>query len=320
MMRPFKSNLKQIMDEFVAFRKMEGKWNDGYQRTLQCFDNLCFSKFADCTLPTQEMIDIWCQLRTTETSNSGRGRMFPVLDLAQYTNDRQLTSIRIPNIPKLKKCTHIPHFITDEEAKRLFDVCDRIVPGPKCPKDVGYAWKMAVPVFFRMMFSTGMRPKEILNLKREWVDLDTGAVNVKVSKGNGHHYVALHPSMISLLKRYDQAVQKRFPDRIYFFHNPVNQKYTVHWVDNNFRKFWDIANPGIYAIAYDFRHTYAIRNINRMSNGLEIRKEMAYLSKSMGHWSIESTKRYFALTPIMNTILEEKESQDLGEILSGIKL
>ena len=53
------------------------------------------------------------------------------------------------------------------------------------------------------------------------------------------------------------------------------------------------------------RHNYAITNINKWTNqGVNFTDNLYYLSKSMGHTTIESTKYYYSLVPAISNIIE----------------
>lgn len=76
--------------------------------------------------------------------------------------------------------------------------------------------KITCPVFFRLLYSSGIRTTEARYLKREDVDLEHGVLNIRKSKGYDQHYVALHKSMTELLKQYDKMAESIRPDRTYF--------------------------------------------------------------------------------------------------------
>lgn len=70
---------------------------------------------------------------------------------------------------------------------------------------------------------------------------------------------------------------------------------------------------------YDFRHNYAIRNINKwICTGFEFDDKLLYLSKSMGHRDIESTKYYYSLVPGLADILEDKTNADFEDIVPEV--
>lgn len=68
-------------------------------------------------------------------------------------------------------------------------------------------------------------------------------------------------------------------------------------LEYEFHKVWDSISTA-KAVPYDFRLNYAIMNINAwIGKGFEFHDKLLYLSKSMGHTSLESTKYYYALVP-----------------------
>ena len=67
------------------------------------------------------------------------------------------------------------------------------------------------------------------------------------------------------------------------------------------------------------RHHYATENINRWVNeGFGFNAKLFYLSKSMGHSVLESTKYYYSLVPGMADILEEKTGMDFESIIPEV--
>lgn len=132
-------------------------------------------------------------------------------------------------------------------------------------------------------------------------------MNIQESKGYDQHYIVLHDSMLELMRKYDAAVDTIMPEREYFFPSSRNGHYNCGWVVNNFNQIWRKATPTSHATAYDFRHNYAIMNINRwVGQGFEFHDKLVYLSKSMGHSKLESTRYYYSIVPALAQVLDEK--------------
>lgn len=145
-----------------------------------------------------------------------------------------------------------------------------------------------------------------------------GILNIRYSKGHAQHYVVLHNSMLELLKIYDTAIRKQYPHRAYFFPARGNSFHTRKWVQTNFRELWNKYNSS-HATAYELRHHYAIENINRWTDeGFGFDAKLLYLSKSMGHKTLESTKYYYSLVPGLADILEEKTGMDFESIVPEV--
>ena len=79
------------------------------------------------------------------------------------------------------------------------------------------------------------------------------------------------------------------------------------------------ANPTVHAISYDFRHNYATFNINKWVDlGFNFYDKLYYLSKSMGHCSVEHTKYYYSIVPRMSEILEDKSGASFEELVPEV--
>ena len=264
-------------------------------------------------------MDEWCRKRETETNTSCRTRTGVIRSFIHYLRERELTTVEPALAPKPEGRTYIPHSFTEEELRRFFHECDRIIP---LRPELKYKMKkITCPVFFRLLYSSGIRTTEARYLKREDVDLEHGVLNIQKSKGYDQHYVALHESMTELLKQYDRAAESIRPNRTYFFETPNGKFYSRQWVTQTFQCLWEKANgKQNKAVAYDLRHNYAVININRwVDDTFEFDQKLHYLSKSMGHSSIESTLYYYSITPCLANILLEKTEKRFNELLPEVE-
>ena len=175
--------------------------------------------------------------------------------------------------------------------------------------------KLVVPVIYRLLYSSGIRTTEARLLRTIDVDLQYGVLNIRHSKGADQHYVALHSTMVSLLGQYDEAIRLLHPGREFFFPSYSGAQMCQSWITNNFRKLWYKYNTAT-AVPYEFRHHYAITNIN-MWNGLgsDFLAKFHSLSKSMGHTKLQSTRYYYSLVPAMSDLLLERTGSDFDRII-----
>lgn len=316
-MRELRSFLAPHMQAFMRFRKASERWHADYEDDIFAFDRHCADNYPDAARLEQEMVDGWCRKRDTESNNACWNRTNAIVGLVRYMRERGLTDVADPERPKKERDTHVPYALSEEELQRFFSACDTVPV--KIPNKVTLTQKLTVPVFFRLLYSSGMRPIEARELAVGDVNLGEGVVDIKRSKGYDQHFVVLHDTMLELMRRYDDAIRKLYPQRAYFFPADANKHHTRQWVDNNFRQAWDRANNSPGAIPYDLRHHYAIENINSwVGLGLSFDDKLLQLQRSMGHASQESTKRYFALVPLMYDILEELSGDSMDWILPEV--
>lgn len=314
-MRVFKSFLTPHIESFIKFRKISERWNDKYEQLLHHFDDYCATFYPDSTDLSQEMVDKWCKQRDTENNSSCRKRIYVIINFVNYLRARDKSYVDSPVLPKSERSTYIPHAITEYELINFFNACDSLLNGYTLKERFR---KIIVPVFFRLLYSSGIRVTEARLLRTVNVDLLNGVLDIQYTKGYNQHYVVLHDSMTSLLKQYDAAISKLCPDREFFFPSPNGKNYSKGWLSINFRQLWSKAN-NTHAVAYDFRHHYAINNINKwIGLGFEFDDKLLNLSKSMGHCDIEGTKYYYSLVPALADILEDKTNADFEYIVPEV--
>lgn len=294
-------------------------WNEVYSQTLLYFDRYCAENFPGMEGVTQEMVDGWFTQRPTENKRSLVSRCQSVMRLLEYMADRGMTTVTKPDMPPVPPKTHIPHAFSEEELRRFFCRCDDNVK--TAPDQDSRFIALSVSVEFRLLYSSGMRPTEARLLRRENVDLSGGIINVKETKGNQQHYVAMHGDTAQLLRDYDAVASKQFPSRAVFFPmNPKNPDIPISpdMLDYHFHKVWDSVNNSL-AVPYDFRHNYAIENINSwISSGFEFHDRLVFLSKSMGHSSLESTKYYYSIVPALADILLKTTEAGFDELVPEV--
>lgn len=313
-MSEFISSIAPLMRAFVAFRKASGRWNEAsYKVNLNLFGKYCDKHFPNVSELSQDMVDSWCAQRETEANNSCRSRIYPVVSFIRYLRKRGMTAVTEPTVPRKEPSDYIPHAFTEAELQKFFTACDSISADP--PTEEQLSRRITVPVFFRLLYSSGIRTNEARTLMREDVDLDSGVVDIHYSKGHTQHYVVLHDSMLLLMRQYDDAIDKMYPNRVYFF--PARKRnggfHRASWVQRNFHKMWRQHNCG-YVVPYELRHNYAIENINGwMGVGFDFNAKLLYLSKSMGHSVLESTKYYYSLVPGLADIIEAQT--DEGDVI-----
>ena len=309
---------EELVRSFADWRYALGYGSDEDLSTLSSFDSYCARERPGSCEITQEMVDEWCAPRPTEKdANSTRARIYPVVRFVRYLRARGLSDLRDPEIPRAVPSAYVPHAFTDEELSAFFAACDDWPMGMGRPSNRNL--KITVPVFFRLLYSSGIRTTEARLLGRGDVDLESGVLDIRRSKGRHQHFVVLHDSMLELMRRYDSAIAGMYPDRAYFFPKNVEEGRTADWVCRVFNEAW--ARVGAdRATAYELRHNYAIENINSwVGMGFDFHDKLVYLSKSMGHCDLENTKRYYALAPALSDVLDDRSGRGFDDIVPEVR-
>lgn len=319
-MSAFNSSFSELFDSFVKFRKASNRWNEAsYGVNLDLFDKYCLEYYPNETILTQDMIDSWCRQRPQESNNGCISRIYVIVSLVDYLQERNLAAVSRPAIPTAKKRLYIPHDFTKDELTLFFQACDNYKPfNFRTASHLNI--KYTLPVFFRLLYSSGMRTTEARLLRRTDVDLETGVVNIANTKGFEEHYVVLHDSMLELMRQYDSVINELYPERIYFFPNSGKGFHSRSNIARYFRMMWKQVSTAT-AVPYELRHNYAIENINRfVDKGMSFDDNMIYLSKSMGHTSVDITIRYYYhLVPSLSEVLQQHTEVGFNELIPEVE-
>lgn len=300
------SFLSDAIEGYVKYRKASGRDSHSYIKNVILFDHFCAREYPGQTELTQEIVDKWCRQRPSECTNSCVSRVFPVLDFIKYMNKRGMTKIALPKIPRSVPRTYMPHPFTHEELKRFFNACDNIRLRRVM---LAAIQRITLPVFFRLLYSSGMRTTEAILLECNDVNLENGVVSIRHGKGYDQHYVVLHDTMLALMRTYDERIAELVPQRKVFFPTQDDKPHPPVWVTYHFRVLWQSCNSS-HAIPYELRHNYAIENINSWTHqGFAVHDKLLALSKSMGHKQIESTLAYYSLTPAISDIIAYTDNE-----------
>jgi integrase len=224
-----------------------------------------------------------------------------------------------PGIPG-KLIRYVPHIFTDQELQAFFAEIDRCAVSPYSP-----ARHLVIPVFFRVLYCCGLRSSEARLLKVEDVDLETGKLTIRQSKGNKDRNVMLSEEVLNLCRVYHSKVSRIFPDRVAFFPNQCGQYYYRSHIDYWFHLFWDktgIANSssGNPPRVHDFRHAFSVKRLNLwVQEGKDLNAYLPYLSMYLGHAHLTETDYYLHFVPEFFPLFKEKTLEKCAHLIPEVK-
>jgi integrase len=223
------------------------------------------------------------------------------------------------NIPN-KQIRYQPHIFTEDELKAFFLSID------SCKPSVGSPLRhYVIPVVFRLLFTCGLRSSEARLLETGDVDLSTGKIFIKKSKGWEARVVYVCDDMLDLLRRYDNIADDIYPNREAFFPNQLGSFYSKSTIWLWFREFWDVLPEaakvsGNKPRVHDFRHTYCVYRLNDwVKNNKDVNALYPYLSEFVGHSNFADTDYYLTLSESFYPEFNRRISKSNKAILPEVK-
>lgn len=306
MKKAYVSRLASYIKSFVEFKHSLGWKYETGEFYLREFDRYHAENESEIA-SLKEIIKRWVTLRDTESSNTQHVRVSPIREFGKFLHSSGYSdSYVIPKKVCQKQSRTMPHFFTDNEIVRFFNLCDTLYP-----RKENIVRHLVLPMYYRLLYCCGVRTCEARLLMRENVNLNNGYIDILHSKGPKDRRIFLPEDLVSLYIKYDAIINNIFPDRMYFFPIKSNACYQSQSIGQNFIKIWkaaDLGNEsGSKARAYDFRHHFAFSNLNRwIEEGTDVNSMLPYLMRYMGHSCLESTFYYLHLVPEFFATFSEK--------------
>ena len=317
----FISRLGALIDDFIHLKRASGYPYESSARILHYFDVLAAEKFPNEPTVTKEMCAMWLNFKPGEHPNGLQKRITPIRQLSKYLKGLGYDAYVIPGRIPAKQIKYEAHIFTAMELKAFFNAIDHCPLSPFSPTR-----KYVIPVIFRLLYCCGLRSSEARLLKKEDIDLVTGKITVRESKGWKARIVYMNGELLELCGEYDSIIESIFHERHVFFPNKDGDYFSKATIDQWFHEFWDILpeskiKMGNSARVHDFRHSYAVHRLNQwVRNGQDINALYPYLSEYMGHSQYADTDYYLSLIeefyPEMEKRLSALNDGILPEVLT----
>ena len=297
MSNEYSSVFAPYISGLVATKRAVGYTYETTEFYLHDFDNHC-SLHAECKSLSRELVLEWAMAKDGENPRTHQARISPIRELGKHMQSLGVSdAFVLPSCLSRKVERYVPHFFTTKELAAFFMACDNLKP-----QGATRARHLVLPVFFRLLYCCGLRTCEARTLRVENVDRQNGQIDIIESKGWRSRRIPLPQDLLELFRIYDVRMSKIYPGRIYFFPTTRSKCYHRTSVSQVFRKIWNAAGLergcGNPPRAYDFRHHFALSNLNRwIAAGIDVDSRLPYLSRYMGHSCLQSTDYYLHLVP-----------------------
>jgi integrase/recombinase XerD len=244
---------------------------------------LFLEKFQDYKepkeIPTEE---IKCWLLEAKTINTRKQKLCAIKSFYELTIGMPA---KISKIPYPKKERKLPIVLAQDEIQAMFNVCDNIKH----------------KVILAILYSTGMRSSELINLRWRNIDRKRMIINIIAGKGKKDRQVMLSKELIPLLTNY----WYKYKTTDYILAGQFTEKYSKKSVGEVIKQL--AKKAGINKRAY----THLIRHCS-FTHLVEAGTDINLIQKLAGHSSVKSTLIY---THISDNIISKINSP-----LNNIKL
>jgi integrase/recombinase XerD len=316
---PFKEHIRS----YVELKRSVGYKYIIEAEHLKRFDTFTLGKYKFTANLTKEIVLNWCNKKPYEAQANQNTRASIIRQFSKYLDSIGVGAYIIPKGYYPKERQYVPHIYTDEELKHFFAETEKCHFNSECPYR-----HLIMPIFFRMIYTCGLRVSEIRLLKVVDININTGILTINHSKKDNSRLVPITGLLIKRCCDYSAIVHQYSNPDDYYFPALGGKPMTIGNVYKNFRKFlWRAGishrGRGHGPRIHDFRHTFAVHCLKKWS---EQKKDLLVylpiLKTYLGHDSFEETAYYLRLTadvfPEITLKLETLYPDLIPELAGGI--
>ena len=282
---------KDIGPLYIEYKKSLGYDCVSELGELKRLDKFFFDEGIDEVKLTKEMVEKYGMLRENESPKTQAKRLSVLKQFAIYLQKMGYSNVYVHHIKTSKSDSKFKPFIySKQNLNMIFEYLD------KHQYDTNSIYNCVLPVLIRILYGTGLRKNEAINLKHTDVDLDKKIITVYNGKKKVTRIVPISESLASTCEVYKEKFAK---NNIYFLCDLNKQQVSKH-ITEYFQKILkklEILRPdGTPPRLHDFRFTFAVTALEKMNKeGQDLYTTLPILCKFLGHKTIESTEYYLLL-------------------------
>lgn len=292
----YRSVLKKEFQDLVDLKRALGFTYEAEASAFRRIDLFFIeNKLSEKYIP-KELCGLWCRKRSYESVSNQASRISAMRVFCRYLNDMGISAYMPPKGLTKKTARYDAHIYTDEELKRFFAAVDK---SQSVPSECPYRGD-TMPVFFRILYTSGMRVSELRLARIRDINLTEGYITVHEAKNHKERLIPIHPYLTDRCLELKEKIHPASPDDEYFFMIRPGQPMPLVNVYRNFRRYLEnagIPHTGHGPRVHDFRHTYCVNLLRKWTDeGKDLMAYLPYMRTILGHEGFEETAYYLKLT------------------------
>lgn len=316
----YNSIFQQEIRDLIELKRALGFSYEAEAGSLRRIDTfLCRNALSEKYI-TKELCDLWCKKRTYETVTNQASRISTMRVFCRYLNDIGIPAYIPPKGITKKRTRYDAHIYTDEELQNFFDAVDK---GRSVPDSCPYRSDV-MPVFFRILYTSGMRVSELRLARIRDVNLEKGYIHVLEAKNHKERLIPIHPLLMLRCRELKEKIHATSPDDEYFFMILPGKPMTLGNVYKNFRRYLEqagISHTGKGPRIHDFRHTYCVNLLRKWADeGKDLMAYLPYMRTMLGHESFEETAYYLKLTAERFPYIKKRMKESFPDLIKETEI
>lgn len=314
----FKSVFRKEFQDLILLKRALGFKYQAEAGSFMRLDRFFIENDLTEKMISKELCSLWCRKRSYESETNHAVRVSTMRVFCTYLNDIGIAAY-IPVHGLTKRCPQYDaHIYSDDELKRFFSEVDKSISLPDiCPYR-----SQVMPVFFRILYTSGMRVSELRLLKICDFNLEDGYIIVRGAKNQKDRIVPVNKDLIKRCRELKESIHSDSEENEYFFKLRPGEPMSLGNIYKNFRRYIDnagITHTGKGPRVHDFRHTYCVNLLRKWSDeGKDLMAYLPYMKTMLGHESFKETAYYLKLTSERFPYIKKQLKDSFPDLISEV--
>ena len=310
-MNKFDGPFSEHIINFIKYKQNLGYKYESAAQKLYNFDQ--YTKSYDETILTKDLVCNWITKNPNNNLNTIKGNACLLREFGKYMNSINSNNFILPIKMFSKTQIFVPHIFTDSEIKLLIKTADNYNNKFYYPK------KFIVSLVFKLLYGTGMRISECLNIKIKDINFEDGIIFLEKTKNGKDRLIVLNEYLrnecITFHSKFNKNISIDYP----FFRNEYDKCFSPNSFDSIFHKILKDAKIDTKgARLHDLRHTFAVHTLRKfVIEGKDLNVYLPILSAYLGHTRLSSTEKYLRLTADMYDDIRAKVEKEYSNLIKG---
>ena len=314
----FTSVFAKEFQELIENKRALGFEYNAQAMAFRRIDSFLASNGLNQKVITKEICDSWCKKKSYESDANHSNRISSMRVFCRYLNDIGITAYVPPSGIVKHPPKYDAHIYTDDELKAFFAAVDKSMSVGK-----EYPYRAQVmPVFFRILYTSGLRVSELRLLKLKDVNLEEGYIRIRNAKNHKERLVPIHETLVDKCKELKHSIHSDSDEDEYFFMIRPGTPMPLVNVYRNFRRYLEkagISHTGKGPRVHDFRHTYCVNLLRKWTDeDKDLLAYLPYMRTMLGHESFDETAYYLKLTTDRFPYIKDRLKTSFPDVISEV--
>lgn len=310
--------MKKQVKDYLNYRRSLGFQLKSEERVLINFANYAENKDHKGHLTIKLAVE-WALSSKSKKNLTHARRMEVLRPFAQYCSISN-SRTEIPGTKMFGKAhrRQTPYIFSNHEISHLLSATRFLIPQDGL-RPISFRY------LFSLLYTTGLRVSEALNLKITDIDWKNGVLKINQTKFKKSRLVPLHITTINALSDYckirNEYEATQYSNQLFVIDkgNPITYR-AIQYAFLKLRQLlhWDKKDGKKQPRIYDLRHTFVCnRLLAWYKDGIDVFAVIPYLSTYLGHIKLSDTYWYITGLPQLMNIAGERFYSYINSIQGG---